>query len=700
MLGTLRAFAYLTWHTQKNRTLTRVRRARNPRYAISAIIGAAYFWFFLIRNPAAMPRSMSATFSDVFVVIATIGLVLIVSSWWLFGGDKTTLAFSLAETAFLFPAPLSRRAVIGYKLFRAQLTILINALIFIFLMRRGIGFLPSGYRAISLWVLFTTLNFHRIGAALVRVSWIEHQRHALRRNAIPTLVLLTMLVGIGVTGADGWAVVKGVVADKGFTEAISAARALLERPPASIVLWPIHALVAPVFALSRAEWAASIPLAFLVLALHVWWVVRMDAAFEESAIAASYERVRRIEAFRSRRMMTAPPPEMVSRSGLRLPSIGHPAVAIVWKNILCLRRTLQFKTAFAPLLLATSLGWAFGSEKGLFAGIAMGAASVVGFLIFFGPMLLRNDLRQDMQNLTALKVLPLAGRTIVFAEVMSSSIPVAVSQYAMLLVAAVAARLMPDPIPLSIVVTVVAASIPALLALASAMNAVMNGAPVLFPGWVRLGAVVGGGMENLGQGVLSMGIILILVALLMVLPAAVVVLVAIFLLKSIGWAAAILAAIVAGSAVLAGETYGVFAVLGRALERTEPSEGAPALGECRVDDDRQCAGDADRSVGVVVPFGGRVRVAAAAAGADRDRRNSHADRNVGVRRRHRELRRPTDETRGLNRGLDQRMVLRRVAARAIADDLGARAQFPRADGAPGVLRRHGVAHGHCDAPGH
>src|SRR5258708_3046800 len=154
MLGTLRAFAYLTWHTLKNRTFTRIRRAKNPRYALSAIIGAVYFWFFLIHNPSQMPRGVGTMFSDVFVVIATIGLVLFVSSWWLFGGDKTTLAYSLAETAFLFPAPLSRRAVIGYKLFRAPLAILINALIFIFLMRRGVRFLPSGCPAISRRVVF------------------------------------------------------------------------------------------------------------------------------------------------------------------------------------------------------------------------------------------------------------------------------------------------------------------------------------------------------------------------------------------------------------------------------------------------------------------------------------------------------------------------------------------------------------------
>ena len=54
----LDAFAYLTWNTLKNRTWTRIRRARNPRYAISAIIGAAYFWFFLIHNPGRVPRSI------------------------------------------------------------------------------------------------------------------------------------------------------------------------------------------------------------------------------------------------------------------------------------------------------------------------------------------------------------------------------------------------------------------------------------------------------------------------------------------------------------------------------------------------------------------------------------------------------------------------------------------------------------------
>jgi ABC-2 type transport system permease protein len=572
MLENLKAFAYLTWYTLKNRTWTRIRRTRNPRYAISAIIGAAYFWFALIHNPGRMPRTIGANFNDMWVVLATVGLVAFATSWWIFGGDKTTLAFSLAETSFLFPAPLSRRAIIGYKLFRAQLTILINAGIFIFLMRRGVGYLPSGYRAISLWTLFTVLNFHRVGAALVRTSWIEHKWHAWRQNLIPTLVLVTMVAGVLATGLDGWVHVAAMYRDKGFLEAVTAARALIETAPAKYVLWPVHSIVAPVFAMTVPEWVAALPSAFLVLMLHAWWVVRTDAAFEESAIAASYERVRRIEAWKSRRY-SAPRPEEISRTGFVMPQFGHPAVAIVWKNILCLRRTMQLRVFIAPLIMAVAWGWIFGSERGLRAGMAIGSAAFAAVMTFFGPMLVRNDLRQDMQNLTALKTLPLSGRNVVMAEVLSSALPIAAAQYVVLIVAGVFAVIMKDPLPVSLVVTVLAVALPALLAFATVMVAVQNGAPVLFPGWVRLGATVGGGMENLGQGVMSMGIILILVMLLLI-PAAIVSGASILFIAPFSQPIAAFSAIVTGSVTLGAETFGIFAVLGRALEKTEPNETA------------------------------------------------------------------------------------------------------------------------------
>jgi len=82
-------------------------------------------------------------------------------------------------------------------------------------------------------------------------------------------------------------------------------------------------------------------------------------------------------------------------------------------------------------------------------------------------------------------------------------------------------------------------------------------------------------MENLGQGVMSMGIILILVFLLMI-PAALVAGFSIWFLASFSQPLAAFSAILTGSVTLGAETFGIFSVLGRALEKTEPSETALA----------------------------------------------------------------------------------------------------------------------------
>ena len=132
---------------------------------------------------------------------------------------------------------------------------------------------------------------------------------------------------------------------------------------------------------------------------------------------------------------------------------------------------------------------------------------------------------------------------------------------------------MKNPLPMNLVITVLAVALPALIAFATLMVAVQNGAPVLMPGWVRLGPTVGGGMENLGQGVMSMGIILILVMLLLI-PAGIMAGASILFLSPFSPAIAAFSAIVTGSVTVGAETFGIFSVLGRALERTEPSETA------------------------------------------------------------------------------------------------------------------------------
>ena len=90
--------------------------------------------------------------------------------------------------SLLFPAPLSRNALIGYKLTRAQMAVIINVLIWVFILRRGGTVLPAAMRALAIWVLFSTLNLHRLGAALVRAGAGQAAEAAL-----PVIVIATLL---------------------------------------------------------------------------------------------------------------------------------------------------------------------------------------------------------------------------------------------------------------------------------------------------------------------------------------------------------------------------------------------------------------------------------------------------------------------------------------------------------------------------
>src|SRR5262249_35717762 len=150
---------------------------------------------------------------------------------------------------------------------------------------------------------------------------------------------------------------------------------------------------------------AMVP-ALIVLAVHLWWVLRTDIAFEDAAISASAERAKRLEAMRSRRTLGAVPPPRRATSTIALASEGRPALAIFWKNLLCLKRTAQLRVFIGPVVMAVLLGGAMTDTDDAFAIIAASALILSGMLLVFGGRLIRNDLRQDMQHLPMLKTLP------------------------------------------------------------------------------------------------------------------------------------------------------------------------------------------------------------------------------------------------------------------------------------------------------
>ena len=183
--GTAAALVYLYQRTARNRFRRQLARLREPRYLAAVLVGALYLWWALVRNSAFRdtPLLGSGRVGQLLLALGAVALFGTAARWWLFGTDKGTLAFTPAEVQFLFPAPVTRRALIHAKLLRMQLVILLNTVIFSIILRGGAGTGHGWRRGVALWVLFSTLALHRLGVSIVRASLQDAEAARLRRSA-------------------------------------------------------------------------------------------------------------------------------------------------------------------------------------------------------------------------------------------------------------------------------------------------------------------------------------------------------------------------------------------------------------------------------------------------------------------------------------------------------------------------------------
>jgi hypothetical protein len=259
-------------------------------------------------------------------------------------------------------------------------------------------------------------------------------------------------------------------------------------------------------------------------------------------------------------------------STLRLASVGHPAWAIFWKNMLCLRRTAQLRVFVGPVTMAIAIGAATSGAGADLGGVfAIGALVLTGMLLLFGGRLIRNDLRHDMQHLPLIKSLPIPPGEIVVAEVASSALPMAMVQMLLVAIAYVATlashvNLLGADVRLALLV----AAPFAVLSLNVAILTIQNATAVLFPAWVRLGPVVSVGVEALGQNLLATVATLFSLAIGLIVPLSAAWLTATLVTHTRTMQIALM--IIVGSIVLGIETYGAMRLLGRALSRAEPSQ--------------------------------------------------------------------------------------------------------------------------------
>jgi hypothetical protein len=463
--------------------------------------------------------------------------------------------------------------LVAGKLLRSQLVVLVNTIVWSVVLRGEGMHLSAWRRAAGVWILFSTLYLHRLGAALATSSVARHGAAGRRRQILP------IALAVAAAGAIVWSIYAareelGRASTFGLGSVFQVLGRQLDTVPARYALYPFRTLLAPALAPDVTQWLHAIGPAFVILLLHVLWVLRTDVAFEEAAIEASERKAAR----RTRGSGTSESPrtaEAVTNAQARrrstpLSPLGRPAVAVIWKNLLSAYRSGVITRHLTLLAIVAVVALFFAARDERIAEVALIVAGVWGgILVLAGPLWVRFDLRQDLPHLAVLRTWPLRGRDLVVAEIASSAVALTAFQLVLLaglLAVSFLGRLVPAP-PANRLALVIAIAC-ALPGTNAAALTIQNAVALLFPGWIRLG-VATRGVEAMGQSLVSMAGSFALLAVLLAFPAAIATVLAFGLLPSIGvWAYVPAAAL--GSALVAVELVPVTSWLGRVFERTEP----------------------------------------------------------------------------------------------------------------------------------
>lgn len=580
----LRAFVYLQATTVFNLMRQRLRRLRQPRYLIGAIAGVAYFYMVFFSHhwgqadggdaPAVQRWTMDPAWHDLRID-ATAALLFVVALFaWLVPSGRAALRFTEAEIAFLFPAPLTRRTLIHFRLLRAQLSILFTALLMSFITRNASDGHPL-LHAVGWWLMLSTLRLHFLVASFGREWLIDLGVRVWLRRALAAAVAVALFGGSlwwlsqrgappEIAGFDDLPQLKGYVAG------------VLATPPLSWALTPFAWLVAPMFAADASTFLRALPLPLCLLVAHYLWVLRFDTAFEEASMEAAQRRAAYTAAWRSGRRRLAP--KKARSAPFALASTGFAPTAFLWKGLIALGGFYRMRTWLIACGVALAgLGWLSANPGARSALTAIGGAalSLSAWLFVLGPMFAQHSLRRMFEHLDVLKTSPLPGRHIVLGELLTPIVVITATQWLLLLIGGLSLQPWMQGSPFGTGGFVVALAAAAALSplLCGLMLCVPFAGMLLFPAWlVGVPGESRGGIELMGQRMIFLaGYVLVL--LLALLPAALSSALAFIAVQWLGGATAMAMAVAAAitAALLAVEWWLVVAWLGRRIDRLDLS---------------------------------------------------------------------------------------------------------------------------------
>jgi ABC-2 type transport system permease protein len=551
-------------------------------------VGALYFYGFFFRHlfrgrlPGVSGDPLATSAPETLGFIELAGAVLLLgtlSALWILPSRRTTLDFSEAEIQFLFPAPVSRRALLHYKLLGGQLGLLFTSLAMSFFSGRLTRLDGAWMAVLGWWLGLLFVQLHGLGASFLRARLFDlGLPHGPRRIGLAGLALVTIPTALVAFGRG----LPPFPTEPEFDSIRAWSESVAQAPPLAWVLVPLRWVARLATTRDPAAFAAAAVPVLALVALQYVWVLRANVAFEEAAVDAARRAADRAEAQgkgETPRHRRRPRRGGRRRGPFPLAPVGPSWVALGWKNLIAAGAGFRGTGWVLGLAIAVpTVIFVAGAGQGRMwpAVVASMAFVLLAIAVLFGPGAMRFDFRLDLLSAgDALKALPLPGWQVVLGELLAPWGMLTLFQWAFV---GLAFGLLPEESRMvgsewwhRAVLGVAAALLAP--ALTSVGLCLQNAAALLFPAWVLVPRDrPRGGFEGMGQQiVVFVGQTLVFLGVLV--PAALAG-GATFALLAWGlgpWAALLPAAAVAAGLLLAEAALGVL-LLGRCWDRLDLSK--------------------------------------------------------------------------------------------------------------------------------
>jgi len=501
---------FLITRNFKNRITRWFLRLRQPRYVAGAVAAGLYLASFVFRRGARFgTASMTGSTHELLaIVVSFVVLVMLVGAWGM-PGDTPGLLFSEAEIQFFFPAPITRRQLLAYKIARTQIQILLSAIIISFFAFRGSRYLGMWIGLAVLDVYMTFVAFARARLKLAGIGWWW--------RVLIVGILFTALIAVMASQFRGSSdVILDALSRPKAGNYVEVVTSILQKPPLGTILFVPRLFGEMVYAAN--SWMLLRNAAILMAAALVLFfaTVQFDIAFEDASIVASQRalaRRARVRSMRSGMSTTAvhrfPPP-------FKLGPHGRPEVAVLWKNLIGAMRlsSLPLIAVIIPIALIASAN-IFRREGDALASIGIGGLIATCVFALMGPQTIRSDLRLDMLRLDVVKTFPLSAESLVAAELGAPLVVIALFELLMLTISLVILNFAHVRIPFLTRPEFAVCALVLIVPISAIQLLIQNAAVILFPAW-NMSADAARGITALGQRLLFLlgNIFTLLIALL------------------------------------------------------------------------------------------------------------------------------------------------------------------------------------------